>query len=248
MSIWGKIIGGFAGFAFGGPLGALLGAYAGHAFDKTRGGGGGGRGRSDDEAIDKQVAFTIAVIVLSAKMAKADGHVSRDEVEAFKRIFHIPPDEMKNVGQIFDDARQDAKGFEVYAKQIAGMFAHEPAVLEELLGGLFHIAKADGVIHPAELDFLKKVAATFGFSRRRFERIRVSHMGPEKADPFKVLGLTRKASNDEIKSTYRKLTRENHPDKLIAQGVPQEFIDLANEKMAVINAAYDRIEKERGLR
>lgn len=243
MSIWGKIIGGFAGFAFGGPLGALLGAYAGHAFDKARY----GRGRTE-EAVDKQVAFTIAVIVLSAKMAKADGHVSRDEVDAFKRIFHIPPDEMKNVGQIFDDARQDAKGFEVYAEQVAGMFAHEPAVLEELLGGLFHIAKADGVVHPAELDFLKNVAIIFGFSRQRFERIRVSHMGPEKADPFEVLGLTRKASNDEIKRTYRKLTRENHPDKLIAQGVPQEFIDLANEKMAVINAAYDRIEKERGLR
>ncbi len=144
MSIWGKIIGGFAGFAFGGPLGALLGAYAGHAFDKARD----GRGRTE-ETVDKQVAFTIAVIVLSAKMAKADGHVSRDEVDAFKRIFHIPPDEMKNVGQIFDDARQDAKGFEVYAEQIAGMFAHQPAVLEELLGGLFHIAKADGIVHPA---------------------------------------------------------------------------------------------------
>ncbi len=243
MSIWGKIIGGFAGFAIGGPLGAFLGAYAGHAFDKARS----GRGQTN-EAVDKQVAFTIAVIVLSAKMAKADGHVSRDEVDAFKRIFHIPPDEMKNVRQIFDDARQDVKGFEVYAEQVAGMFAHEPAVLEELLGGLFHIAKADGVVHPAELDFLGNVATIFGFSRQRFERIRVSHMGPEKADPFEVLGLARKASNVEIKRAYRKLIRENHPDTLIAQGVPQEFIDLANKKMAVINVAYDRIEKERGLR
>ncbi len=243
MSIWGKIIGGFAGFAFGGPLGAFLGAYAGHAFDKARA----GRGQTI-EAADKQVAFTIAVIVLSAKMAKADGHVSRDEVDVFKRIFHIPPDEMKNIGQIFNDARKDAKGFEVYAEQVAGMFVHEPEVLEELLGGLFHIAKADGVVHPAELDFLKNVAAIFGFSGQRFERIRVGHMGPENADPFEVLGLTRKASNDEIKKTYRKLIRENHPDKLTAQGVPQEFIDLANKKMAVINAAYDRIEKERGLR
>ena len=250
MSIWGKVIGGVAGFALGGPLGALFGAVAGHAVDRMR-----EQGAASPEADpgvltadDRQTAFTIAVIVLSAKMAKADGHVTRDEVDAFKQAFHIPPEEMAGVSRLFDEARQDARGFEPYAEQVARMFAGEPAVLEELLGGLFHIARADGVFHPAEIDFLRNVAAIFGFSPHAFERIRAAHMGPDEADAYEVLGLSRNATDNEIKQTYRKLIRQYHPDSLMSQGLPQEFIDLATEKMATINAAYDHIEKERGLK
>ena len=247
MSIWGKVIGGVAGFAMGGPLGAILGTAAGHAYDKMK---ADEAGRFDDNTT-RQVAFAKAVIVLSAKMAKADGQVTREEVSAFKELFHIPPDEMKNVGRLFDEAKKDAQGFEPYAEQIAMIFAHEPAVMEELLGGLFHIARADGYIHPEELRFLRKTALIFGFSEFQFERLKAIHMGDEAgdgADPYQVLGLNRDTTDDGIKKTYRKLIRENHPDTLIAQGMPQEFIDVANEKMAAINAAYDRIEKERGLK
>lgn len=245
MSIWGKVIGGVAGFAMGGPFGAILGAVAGHHVDKMRGGGG----ISGADMNARQVAFTTAVIVLSAKMAKADGVVTRDEVDAFKQLFQIPPDEIESVGRLFDEAKQEASGFEPYAEQIAMMFAREPVVLEELLGGLFHIAKADGVIHPDEIKFLRMTAMIFGFTEHEFERLKTIHIGVEgETDPYEVLGLTPQATDAEIKSTYRKLIRENHPDTLIAKGVPQEFIDLANEKMATINAAYDRVEKQRGLK
>nr|MBC8268410.1 TerB family tellurite resistance protein [Rhodospirillaceae bacterium] len=188
-----------------------------------------------------------AVIVLSAKMAKADGVVSREEVSAFKQVFHIPADEMASVGKLFDEARKDASGFEPYAEQVAQMFAHEPAVLEELIGGLFHIALADGVIHPAEMDFLAKVSIIFGFSERDFDRLRASYDKPETSSPYKVLGVDPDATDADVKKAYRKLLVVNHPDKLIAQGLPQEFIDLANEKMAAINAAYDTIKKQRGM-
>ncbi len=231
MSIWGKVIGGVAGFALGGPLGALIGAYAGHKMDKARTGQEPAPGRGDYDQQSKQVAFTMAVIVLSAKMAKAD----------------IPADEMASVGKLFDEARKDASGFEPYAEQVARMFVHEPAVLEELIGGLFHIARADGTIDPAELDFLAKVAIIFGFSDRDFERLRASYDKPETSSPYAVLGVSRDADDAEIKKAYRKLLVVNHPDKLIAQGLPQEFIDLANEKMAAINAAYDAIKKQRGM-
>ena len=240
MSIWGKVIGGMAGFALGGPLGAMLGAAAGHAVDRMRAGGAA-------TAEDRRLAFTIAVIVLSAKMAKADGHVTRDEIAAFKRVFHIPPDEMKDVGRLFDEARQDAGGFEPYAEQIAQLFAAEPALLEELLGGLFHIAMADGHLRPEELEYLRRVAAIFGFDARVFDRVRARLGKSEVEDPYTVLGLARGATDAELKRIYRKLSRENHPDSLMAQGMPQEFIDLANSKMAAINAAHDRIRKERGL-
>ena len=245
MSIWGKVIGGVAGFAIGGPFGALLGAYAGHTMDRAR-----ERAASagTPATADRQVAFTMAVIVLGAKMAKADGRVTRDEIAAFRQIFHIPPAEMKEVGKLFNAAAEDATGFEPYARQIADMFAHEPAVLEELLGGLFHIAKADGTVHTGELEYLRQVGAILGFEGHAFESIRAQHMGAAAADPYDVLGLTSDATDAEVKTAYRKRSREYHPDTLIAQGLPQEFIDLATEKMTAINTAHDRIGKERGLR
>ena len=247
MSIWGKVVGGVAGFAFGGPLGAILGAVAGHAVDRMK--AAEGVGLSGQGADARAVAFTTAVIVLSAKLAKADGQVTRDEVDTFKRIFSIPPDEMAQVGRIWDQARRDAEGYEPYAAQVAEMFAGQPQVLEELLGGLFHIAKADGAVDPAELRMLRHVALIFGFGEHGFERLKTIYLGSEaEADPYEVLGVSRADSDDEIKSAYRKLSRENHPDALMAQGLPQEFIDLANEKMASINAAYDKVVKARGMK
>jgi len=250
MSIWGKFIGGVAGFALGGPLGALLGAVAGHALDKAHGGDGGdgGVGARGLNGEQRQVAFTLAVIALGAKMAKADGQVTRDEVQAFKQLFQIPPGEMGNVAKIFDRAKTSTAGFEIYARQVARLFPHEPAVLEELLGGLFHIAKADGVIHPAEMAYLERVADIFGFDAATFERITATHSMSETMNPYAVLGVDADASDTQIKAAYRKLIHENHPDKLMAQGLPQEFIDLANEKMAAINAAFDTIKKNRGFK
>ena len=242
MSIWGKIIGGTAGFALGGPLGALVGAVAGHAVDRMR------KARQVTPGEQRQAAFTVAVIALSAKMAKADGRVTRDEVDTFKRIFHIPPHELPGVGELFDLARREAAGFEPYARQVAELFHDSPEVLEELLDGLLEIAMADKVIHPAELDYMRRVAEIFGISGHAFERLRATHAAPGEQDPYLVLGVTRQAGDDEIKRTYRRLARENHPDKLIAKGMPQEFIDLANDKLAAINGAYDRIRRERGLK
>ncbi len=252
MSIWGKIVGGAAGLALGGPIGAILGAVAGHAVDKMRDDAAPRDGDAGMEAPDptKSVAFTIAVIVLGAKMAKADGTVSRTEVDTFKRIFRIPPDEMRAVGRIFDKARTDAIGYEPYARQIARMFRDRRAVLEELLEGLFRIAEADGVVHQAELDFLYEISTIFGFSSLEFERIKAGHAGARgmrETDPYAVLGVDRSMSDTDIKGAYRKLVQEHHPDRLMAQGMPTEFIDVATDKVARINAAYDRIKAERKL-
>jgi DnaJ like chaperone protein len=247
MSIWGKIFGGAAGFAVGGPLGALVGAVAGHAVDRMS------RPAPTEQAEaptdnTKKIAFTIGVIVLGAKMAKADGVVTQDEVAAFKRVFHVPPEETDNVARIFNMARKDARGFEPYARQIASMFRDRRAVLEELLECLFHIAMADGTLHPKELDYLRQVAGIFGFSDAEFDAIRAAEAGSDKADPYRILGIDRQADNDAVRAAYRKLSRENHPDALIAQGVPPEFVEVANGRMAAINGAYDRIKQERGMR
>lgn len=236
MSIWGKLGGAAAGLLAGGPLGALLGAITGHVLID--------RGTAVDPD-HPGIAFTIAIIALSAKMAKADGTVTRDEVEAFRRIFRVPAQEEANVRRIFNFARQDTAGYETYARQIASLFRGRPSILEDVLDGLFEIAKADGVLHPSELRFLARVADIFGFSPDAFARIRAAHFGPDAADPYDVLGVAPDASDEELKRTYRLLVRENHPDSLIARGVPEEFVALANEKLAAINGAYERIRKAR---
>ncbi len=241
MSVWGKIVGGATGFAIGGPIGALVGAVAGHVYDTSRADAVLRPARQPE----RQVAFTIAVIALSAKLAKADGVVTRDEVAAFKRIFRIPPSEEKNVARVFDLARKHAHGYEPYARQVAGLFRGNPAVLEELLDCLFHVARADGRVTEDELAYLRNVADLFGLSATEFNRIQAENIGPDKADPYQILGVADDASDDELRTAYRRLVRENHPDKLIAEGMPEEFISVANDKLAAINAAYDKVEKAR---
>jgi DnaJ like chaperone protein len=242
MAVLGKIIGGAAGFAIGGPLGALVGAVAGHAVDRFR--------TADEEPDDakRQSTFTIAVIALSAKMAKADGTVTPDEVAAFRQIVDVPEDEMKNVQRIFDLARQDVRGFEAYARQVARMFEDRPAVMEELLDSLFHIAKADNVLHPQEDAFLREVASIFGFDDAKYARIRATHVGADIANPYAILGIAHDASDEEVRKAWRELIKENHPDKLTAEGMPEDFIQVATRKMAAINEAWGSVRKQRGIR
>jgi DnaJ like chaperone protein len=196
---------------------------------------------------EKSVAFTIGVIALGAKMAKADGIVSGEEVAAFKQVFHVPEDELAGVARVFNLAKQDVAGYEYYARQIKRLFADRPQVLEDVIDSLFHIAKADRAVHEREIAFLESVSGIFGFDAADFRRIRARHLRPGRSDPYAVLGLNSDAAGDEIKRRYRKLVRENHPDRHIAQGMPEELIDIATERLARINAAYDEIALERGL-
>lgn len=248
MSIWGKILGGAAGFAIGGPLGALAGALAGHAVDRLAGPCTPAGTDEEAEAATQTIAFTIGVIALAAKMARADGVVKRVEVDTFKRLFRVPPEELDNVGRVFDLARRDTHGFEDYARQIAALFEDRHAVLEELLDSLLMIAEADDELHDTEVEYLRAVARIFGFAEADFERILAGHHvagTPDGSDPYQVLGVSRADDEAAVKAAHRRLMREHHPDRLVAQGMPQEFIDLATQKVALINAAYDRIRRER---
>lgn len=238
MSIWGKIADVVTGLTAGGPLGGLVSHLAGQLGIDIGSGEGDPGGQS-------QVAFTIGFIALSAKMAKADGVVTEDEVEAFREVFDVNSSEYRNVERVFNFARQDVAGYDAYARQVAGLFKSNPGILEDVLDGLFHIAKADRVIHENELLYLQSVAEIFGFSDGEFARIKASHLGPDAADPYVILGVDHTISDDDLRRAYRRLVQENHPDRLIARGVPEEFVELANEKLAAINAAYDVIVKDR---
>jgi len=237
MSIWGRLSGATSGLAEGAHnVRGLLGALAGHIVHHD----------SDNNA-QHQIAFTIGVIALGAKMAKADGLVTNDEIIAFKEVFKVPKGEMENVSRVFDLAKQDVVGYEAYADQLASLLKGNRKLLEDVLEGLFHIAMADGVFHPNEEQFLADVAQCFGLTRTQFNYIKARHVGVVKSDPYEVLGITPNIDDDTLKRHYRKLVLDNHPDRLIARGVPPEFVSLATKKVAAINAAYQELAKERRI-
>ncbi|MBL8573490.1 MAG: molecular chaperone DjiA [Hyphomicrobiaceae bacterium] len=240
MSIWGSLLGGTAGYALGGPLGALIGAAAGHAIARAA------FRKPEDEVAEKQVAFTIATVALAAKMAKADGQVCAREKAAFARLFRFDETERRNVERVFDLATRSTAGFEAYARQVAGMFPPGAPALEELLDCLFHIAESNGEVTAEETAYLAEVARLFGIDARDFEALREAQRGGDAADPWRVLGVAPDAGEDRARAAWRELVRTHHPDLLTGQGMPAEFVALANERLAVINAAWDRLRKLKG--
>ncbi|MEM1285840.1 MAG: TerB family tellurite resistance protein [Cohaesibacteraceae bacterium] len=201
-----------------------------------------------DEEQRRQVAFTVAMIGLSAKMAKADGVVTNEEIDAFRDLVEFPQGEAENVARLYNLAKQDVAGFDAYARKIASLFEGEDAILEDILDGLFHIAMADGVLHDREAAYLQTVASEFGMDEVEYKRVRARHVFEGDLDPYAVLGVDSDLPYDDVRRVYRRLVAENHPDRLIARGVPQEFIKIASERLAAINSAFDQIElRHRGV-
>ena len=190
---------------------------------------------------ERSVAFAIAVIALGAKMAKADGLVTRDEVTAFREVFFIPHDEEASAARVYNLARQDVAGFEEYATNVARMFDSSHITLCDLLEGLFHIAVADGSYHPNEDDFLARVADIFGITDREFRAVRTRFVPDAEPDPWDVLGVDPATPMDDIHSAWRQLVRESHPDRMIARGVPEEAIKLAEKRLVDVNRAWETI-------
>jgi len=226
MSIWTRITAAVSSLAKGEPLSAV--------FEHLR------------TAPERKVGFAIAVIALGAKMAKADGRVTRDEVAAFREVFQIASEDEAGAARVFNLARQDVAGFEDYAQKIRTMFGEGDEALNDLMEGLFHIAMADGTYHPAEDEFLARVADILGVGDTRFRRMRARFVPDAVPDPYDVLGVAHDAPMDDIRAAWRVLVRETHPDRMIARGVPEEAMKLAESRMAAINKAWEEIQAERG--
>ena len=190
---------------------------------------------------ERSVAFTIAVIALSAKMAKADGLVTRDEVAAFREVFQIAQADEAGAARVFNMARQDVAGFEDYARRIKRMFGKQNGTLCDLMEGLFHIAMADGEYHPAEDEFLLRVADIFGMEDRQFRALRARFVPDSHPDPYTVLGVTPEMTTEEIRKVWRQAVRDSHPDRMMARGVPEEAIQMAEKRLKDINRAWEEI-------
>lgn len=196
-------------------------------------------------AVQKQrrneAAFSIALIALSAKMARADGVVTDDEIEAFRTFFHFPASEADKVRMVYQLAQQDVAGFKEYLSRIAKIFDDSPAVLEDVLYCLFHVAVADGVAHPREIELLDQAAAAFGVSKAAYHRLKAMHLGLGADDPYLILGIEPGVSLEQVKAAYRALSRDHHPDALMGRGVPADLVRIAEGRMAAINGAYEQI-------
>ena len=225
MSIWTRIFEAISALAQGEGLGAV--------FDRLR--------TPPEACPERTVAFTIAVIALGAKMAKADGEVTRNEVAAFREVFHVPPEEEANAARVFNLARQDVAGFDLYARKIRAMFQGDNKVLVDVLEGLFHVSVADGSYHPAEDAFLQEVARIFGVGSACFRAIRARHVPDAPRDPYDVLGLPANATLADARAAWKAAVRDNHPDRLMARGVPAEAVDLAQQRLIAVNAAWEEI-------
>ena len=246
MSIWGKLIGGAAGLALGGPIGAILGIAAGHGVDKVS--------KFDTDEINKNFSndqkeqiFATSVIAISAKLAKSDGKISKSEILAFKKIFEFPTEDEKAISSIFNSAKENIDDYKDIAEQVYKVFKSDRGLLFELLNSLFSIAYADGELHPKERDMLFEIAKVFQITSNEFESLnnifkaKISTDNTHINRSYKILGLSENASLEQVSNQYRKLIKEYHPDKLQGMGLPKEFIELANQKLSAINKAYTEI-------
>ena len=246
MSIWGKLIGGAAGMALGGPIGAILGIAAGHGVDRVS--------KFDTDESNKNFSndqkeqiFATSVIAISAKLAKADGKISKSEILAFKKIFEFPAEDEKAISDIFNSAKENIDDYKGIAEQVYKVFKSDRGLLFELLNSLFSIAYADGELHPKEKVMLSVIAKIFQISDNEFESLnnifeaKISQDNTSINRSYKILGLSENASLEQVSNQYRKLIKEYHPDKLQGMGLPKEFIELANQKLSAINKAYTEI-------
>ena len=237
MSIWGSLIGGMVGFSLGGPFGMLLGSLIGGKVSRAR-----TRGGFNAQAQGQRI-FALSLIVLSAKLSKADGQVSREELIAVKDKLKIPESELDQVGKIFNKAKEESAGYEPYAKQIAQFYKGNINVLEEVINILFYIAESDGNVSQAELNMIQHIAQIFNLNQSQFDSIKESRKSSDKLNPYIVLESKPEDELRDIRKKYLKLSKEHHPDLLLSKGVPQEVIDESKKKMRAINSAWDQIQK-----
>ena len=237
MSIWGSLIGGMIGLSLGGPFGMLLGSVIGGKISRAKSGVGMGA------FAQPQQVFALSLIVLSAKLSKADGQVSREELIAVKDKLKIPENELDQVGKIFNKAKEESQGYEPYAQQIAQIYRGNLNVLEEVINMLFYIAEADGNVSKSELKMIESVSNIFGLTKSQFESIKESRKSTGKTNPYIILESNPNDDIQTIRKKYIKLSKEHHPDLLISKGVPKEVIEQSKKKMRAINSAWDQVQK-----
>ena len=236
MSIWGSLIGGMIGLSLGGPFGMLLGSIIGSKVSRSR-------SQGFKNFANPQQIFALSLIILSAKLSKADGNISKEELIAVKDKLRIPDNEIDQVGKIFNKAKEESSGYEPYAQQISEIYKGNLNVLEEVINILFYIAEADGEVSPQELSMIEHIAQIFSINETQFRSIQESRKSSDKLNPYIVLESKPDDDISVIRKKYLMLSKQHHQDLLLSKGVPREVIEESKNKMRAINSAWDQIQK-----
>ena len=236
MAWTGKIIGGVLG-SFIGPWGTAIGIGIGHQFDK-------GASRVQQAGMAMQVAFFGCM----AKMAQADGKITKEEIRAVEQIIArlgYTPTMRAAAIDIFRKAKDDSHTAGDYLNQLASVIQFNPQIAMTFLAALHAIAQADGLIHPNEREILLQAERAFRLRPGTVETLLGGGSANDLDQAYKVLEVSPDMSDAEIKRVYRQKCTEFHPDKLASKGLPDEFMEFANEQLAKINEAYDTLKKAR---
>ncbi len=252
MGWMGKIVGGTIGFAMGGPLGAVAGAIFGHAYDKSSELEYQPTGKIRlSEGEKAQLTFFVAAFSMLAKLVRADGQVTREELASIEKIMlhdlNLDQQSRRIAVNIFNTALNAPQSFQDYAFQFYSHFRHRLQLLEFMLDLLFKVSTVHGKLKKSEEDLLILAAKIFRFSEQQYQNIKSRYVSTND-HYYAVLGCSPDDSDEHIKSRYRKLVREFHPDAIAAKGLPEEFTAFAQEKFHKIQDAYEKIKKQRGMK
>ncbi|MCP4367344.1 MAG: DnaJ domain-containing protein [Deltaproteobacteria bacterium] len=251
MSWLGKIVGGTIGFVLGGPLGAVAGAAFGHTFDRKN-----EKlyisGQTDfSTGEEAQFTFFIAAFSMLARLAKADGRVSEEEIDAVNKFMlydlNLDPESRMAAMNIFNTAIESSESFDDFAAQFYSQFQAQPQILELMIDILLRVSIADGTMSESEERLIRSAVRIFNFTDERYNKLKSKYV-QEFEKYYAILGCGKSDTNERIKSRYRKLVKEFHPDKIVSKGLPEEFTKFAQDKFREIQDAYDYIRKERGIK
>ena len=265
MSWWGKLAGGGLGFALGGPLGAMIGTILGHQFDKPAAGQRQGVGFDPGSQERTQAAFFAATFSVMGHVAKADGHVSVQEIQLAEQIMtqmNLSTEQRKAAIDLFNQGKQADFDLDEVLEQFRKECRRKITLLQMFIEIQLQAVYADGSKHPAEEVILKHICSKLGyplallgqiesliFAQQNRQYSATGRPGPTSIsaleNAYKILGISNKASDAEVKKAYRRLMSQHHPDKLIAKGLPEEMLEIATDKAQEIQKAYGLIKEYR---
>jgi DnaJ like chaperone protein len=253
MGFIGKLLGGTIGFAIGGPLGALAGAVFGHTFDRsdesTHIFDAGYAERGEAQA---QLTFFVGTFSMLAKLARSDGRITPQEVDSIERFMAVDlaldPESRRAARGIFNKAVDSSETFQDYAAQFYRQFQGEPHLLEMMVDIMLKVSVADGSLTESEESLILSAVRLFGLGDDVYTKLRARYQGDSLEKYYSALKTTAVDSDEKVKQQYRKLVSEYHPDKIASKGLPDPFIQFANDKFREIQDAYEKIKAHRGMK
>lgn len=255
MNWLGKVVGGALGFLAGGPVGSLLGAVLGHQFDQGLGSATLREGLAG--ATNAQAVFFATTFEVMGHIAKSDGRVSEDEIRVARRIMHsmqLQPGAVRAAIERFSAGKNGNYPLQRRLGELAKVTRGQHDIARAFVNIQLQAAMGAGPFTAQKRQLLWTAAQTLGIGRVEFAQIEAelrevsgaSGMTLESA--YKALGIDSSVPDDAVKKAYRRLMNKHHPDKLIAKGLPESMVEVAEAKTHEVRTAYERIRESRGMR